>query len=403
MSDLKDFVIKNGVLTKYVGTNINVVVPSEVKEIGTSAFKGCNKIETVVLPEGLEVIGGRAFAKCTKLKEINLPQSLKKVGIEAFFTCYSLEELIFPEHTEFTRCPVEECRNLKTLVFPSGFKSASRFLFGCNSLETLACPAIDSTKIDAKHRVASVCGYIRYTERFSQANIIEYYNTYIIKQWSRLLPAIFENDAVNILTILAENGKINEKNIELEYIKLATEFNALKCKAFLLDWKNKNLKTDDVLDIFNSELDNFSEYEEFKKTWSFEKAEDETLILTSYKGTQTDVVVPAENGKGKKITKLKEYIFSPYSDSDWGLKSKPKAKVEILNKIEKITIEEGIVAIGTGACFDLPNLKSIKLPKSLEIIGLYAFKDCHNLTIYAPAGSFAEHYAKQKNIPFVAE
>lgn len=402
MSSINDFVIKNGVLTKYIGTNINVVVPNEVKEIGTSAFKGCKMIETVVLPEGLEVIGGRAFAKCTKLKEINLPQSLRKVGIEVFFDCYALEELIFPEHTEFTRCPVKECRKLKTLIFPSEFKSTPNFIYGCNSLETLACPAIDISIIEPKHRLASVRGYINYNERFNKANITEYYNAYIIKQWSRLLPVIFESDAVNILTILAENGKINKKNIESDYIKLATEVDAIKCKAFLLDWKNKNLKTDDVFDVFDSELDNFSEYEEFKKTWGSENLEDGTLILTSYKGDKTEIVVPADNGKGKKITKLKKYIFSPYYDSQWGLKSKPKAKMESLNKIEKITIEEGIIAIDEGMCCRLKNLKCVKFPKSLESIGKYAF-DSHNLTIHAPAGSYAETYAKIFNIPFIAE
>jgi hypothetical protein len=28
---------------------------------------------------------------------------------------------------------------------------------------------------------------------------------------------------------------------------------------------------------------------------------------------------------------------------------------------------------------------------------------CRKLTIYAPAGSYAEQYAKENNIPFVAE
>ncbi len=36
-------------------------------------------------------------------------------------------------------------------------------------------------------------------------------------------------------------------------------------------------------------------------------------------------------------------------------------------------------------------------------IGTDAFKDCHKLTIHAPAGSYAEQYAKENNIPYVAE
>ena len=33
----------------------------------------------------------------------------------------------------------------------------------------------------------------------------------------------------------------------------------------------------------------------------------------------------------------------------------------------------------------------------------WAFVDCPNLTIHAPAGSYAEQYAKENHIPFVAE
>jgi hypothetical protein len=39
----------------------------------------------------------------------------------------------------------------------------------------------------------------------------------------------------------------------------------------------------------------------------------------------------------------------------------------------------------------------------VERIGDYAFWGCDNLVIHAPAGSYAEQYAKEHNIPFVAE
>ena len=44
MSDLKDFVIENGVLTKYVGTEKEVVIPNSVTKIGERAFCRCENL-----------------------------------------------------------------------------------------------------------------------------------------------------------------------------------------------------------------------------------------------------------------------------------------------------------------------------------------------------------------------
>ena len=428
MSDIKDFVIRNGVLKKYVGDEVNVIVPDEVKEIGTSAFKECKKIETIVLPDGLETIGGRAFLKCFNLKAINLPQSLQKVGMEVFQDCHSLEDLIFPEHTCLTRCPIDNCWNLKTVVFPSVYKGERKFITGCNKLAFIVAPGIAIDFFDAKYRMAAACGYIKYHEKFNKGDIIASYNSYLLKQKSKLLPVIWECDAVQILNILAENAKITKQNIESEYVQPASTTNALKCTAFLLEWKNQKLKTNEASDAFIDDLDKVSEYDEIKKLWSFEKAEDGTLILSSYKGSQTDIIVPANDDKGNTVSQLKQYLLSPWTKDVryGGQKARPKAKFEIMKRIEKITIEEGIKTIGEGAFYSCLSLKEVLLPQSLEYIESYAFHscdrltsisipgnvkkisiiaflECENLTIHAPAGSYAEQYAKENNIKFVAE
>ena len=43
MSNASDFIIENGVLTKYIGPGGDVIIPEGVTEIGFKAFAGSKK------------------------------------------------------------------------------------------------------------------------------------------------------------------------------------------------------------------------------------------------------------------------------------------------------------------------------------------------------------------------
>ena len=85
MSKAKDFEISKGVLKKYTGPGGEVIVPGKVKEIGFTAFQGCDDITKVVLPDGLKQIGEYAFAQCSSLENINIPSSVEYVASFAFW------------------------------------------------------------------------------------------------------------------------------------------------------------------------------------------------------------------------------------------------------------------------------------------------------------------------------
>jgi hypothetical protein len=61
-----DYLIDNGVLIEYTGTDAEVAVPEGIKEIGFEAFYRKNVV-SVSLPKGLRRIGRLAFNKCEKL------------------------------------------------------------------------------------------------------------------------------------------------------------------------------------------------------------------------------------------------------------------------------------------------------------------------------------------------
>ena len=68
-----------------------------------------------------------------------------------------------------------------------------------------------------------------------------------------------------------------------------------------------------------------------------------------------------------------------------------------------VSIEEGLQKIEFGVFQGCRELERVFLPQSVKEISDVAFWGSRNMTIHAPAGSYAETYAKEHNIPFVAE
>ena len=69
-------------LTKYTGSNRNVIIPSFITSINAKAFWGA-KIKAVRLNEGLKVIGEQAF-ESNRLSEIEIPSTVELIGDDAF-------------------------------------------------------------------------------------------------------------------------------------------------------------------------------------------------------------------------------------------------------------------------------------------------------------------------------
>lgn len=119
VSQDEDFVIKYGILKKYVGNDTIVVIPEGVTGIDQQAFYECDMIEEIVIPKGVTIIESGTFANLANLKkvtipegvttignyafresgvtEIVLPKTLQTIGEHAFESCYSLTEITIPE------------------------------------------------------------------------------------------------------------------------------------------------------------------------------------------------------------------------------------------------------------------------------------------------------------------
>ena len=70
--------------------------------------------------------------------------------------------------------------------------------------------------------------------------------------------------------------------------------------------------------------------------------------------------------------------------------------------LTEVRLNDGTRFIGEGAFESCTNLRDIYIPDSVENIFYDAFWACDKLTIHAHKGSYAEEYAKENNISFVA-
>ena len=123
-------------------------------------------------------------------------------------------------------------------------------------------------------------------------------------------------------------------------------------------------------------------------------------VLYSYWGKGKDITVPAHTASVaesafahceiKRITIPKNVTIIPFCAFDG------------CGELEEVTLLGDVTDIQMWAFRRCGKLTKIVLPNSVDYIGDLAFSGCDALTVCAPAGSFAEAYAKENKIPFAA-
>ena len=157
-----DFEITGGVLKKYNGEDIDVIVPDNVLEIGTSAFEklqirsvqlprglkeidcqaffGCENLASVSIPQGTKSIDDSAFDSCTALTSVQLSEGINQIGNEAFQGCISLQSVAIPKGiTRIENFTFKDCKKLSSVQLPKGLSEIGCEAFaGCSSLKTIS-------------------------------------------------------------------------------------------------------------------------------------------------------------------------------------------------------------------------------------------------------------------------
>ena len=193
------------------------------------------------------------------------------------------------------------------------------------------------------------------------------------------------------------------------------------------DHKTQNTKVDPNSPITEEMLRNHAVAPAEDFTYD---VEDDGIKIRSYTGSDTVVVIPAEI-EGKPVTALYNYVFGNDSPGRAVLIPESVKEIEevfINNETVELVICEGVtrtLGLTFGNCSNLQQVIFGKDLQELGGIGTFGnctklkelhftqtltniddelvFEGCENLTIYAPAGSYAESFANENNIPFQAE
>ena len=148
-------------ITKYVGNDETVVIPSKIENLPVTVLSGVedadypgvvnegvfegSDVKTVVLPDTLITIGGRSFLNCEKLTKVILEpvSSLRVIAGKAFANCVALMGIDLSGTNVYTidTQAFEGCTALKEIRFCGAVTEiGARAFYNCVSLQEIALP-----------------------------------------------------------------------------------------------------------------------------------------------------------------------------------------------------------------------------------------------------------------------
>ena len=372
----------------------SVTIGSHVTSIGSYAFRECSSLEAVYItdiaawcnisfgdtsanplyyahnlylngelvteleiPDGVNSIGNLAFYNCSSLTSITIPRSVISIGYYAFYNCSSLESVTFEENSQLESIgdlAFYNCSSLTSITIPDSVTSiGSSAFYNCSTLTSITIPdGVTSIDAGAFYNCSSLTSII-IPDEVTSIGYRAFYNCSSLTEVT--LP-------ISVIKIGGEAFNSLNTTIYCESASKPTGWDSNWADGVCsVIWGYNNLTT-------NSDYD----YVEIG----------DGVYLTKYKGSSTDIIVPAEvDGKSvigfgsifaessvttviikRGILKIDEYAFYRCSS------------------LESITIPDGVTSIDSGAFSGCSSLISITIPDSVTSIGSSAFSGCSSLT-----------------------
>ena len=429
-----DFVIKNGTLIAYNGRDARVVIPDTVKRIGKGVFNKCDFVTEAVIPDSVKSICSHAFSMCGNLAAVTLPDTDIKIGDGAFKRCLRLadkngfvilkntlldhtgekSDITVPDNvtvisgfslwmdrnvknvyipdsvTRIGRCAFLWSRSIERIRLPAKLRSIGKEAFECcDGLKEFILPEEASEYVGSVYELLMKSRYINAEVRITaMVSTLKYaadsvvlhpgLRTRLKRNRRSIVSRALSSGNFGVVERLSSlTGRIPLDELE-EYMRLSEEDAA--ATAFLLDYKNRSYTEEEC----SNQERVWEEKElglrkrsvaEWKKLYSFIKNEDGSIVITGYRGSQTDIVVPDRIGKGNVV----EIGASAFSPKRKGASFRDRRNAE---ELTSVVIPKTVKRIGISAFECCRSLVSVFVPDSVTSVGASAFGHCERLTSF---------------------
>ena len=128
---LRDFIVEDGVLERYVGDSEKVEIPDGVKEIGKFVFHSNSIINELSIPASVVKINEYALSECHSLKKLTIPGTVKVISDNAFSSSGLNEVELSNGITEIGEGAFTFCQ-LKEAIIPGTVKQIGKKAFSYN-------------------------------------------------------------------------------------------------------------------------------------------------------------------------------------------------------------------------------------------------------------------------------
>lgn len=120
-----------------------LIVPSNIEEIGHGAFYNSKALEKVTFEEGVKKIDDKAFMRSENLKQIKFTNTINTLGEAAFAYCTNLDNINIPSSIfNLSNDLFNNCLSLKNLTIPNSIKYISNSCFlRCEKLKNINLPS----------------------------------------------------------------------------------------------------------------------------------------------------------------------------------------------------------------------------------------------------------------------
>lgn len=369
---------------------MSVNLPASVKTISPRAFDNCKNLESVTLKDGITEIGDYAFEYCVNLSKITIPESVTTIGYRAFDNCVKLKILIIPASvTKIGDYAFSLCTGLTSIDVDEdnpNYKDIDGNLYNKDATELIQyATGKTETHFSIPDSVTDICRWV-----FSGCKNLE--SISIPESVTTIGDYAFENclglKSISIPDNVTRIGDYSFSScIALTEVEMPKSVESFGNYAFLGCSSLETLKygatrADWVNIIKGYEWD--ADCGDYIITYSYGGIESEIEVdangyqfivldgsycLLGYEGKATELSLP-QNFKGQTYV-IGKYAF--YQNE----------------RITRVTISSGVVAIDEAAFFECTNLKRVYFGKGSQLssIGASAFAGCSSLSSFGIPGS----------------